>query len=144
MTRSARVRGNVLPVFTLSNLTGSPSALNPSDDLISVSLTDGDGAEAVTFSDFAEGIAPLAFEIEATWSGEKASLYHVLQANSGRPAVGFVYGRFGNSVASAGKPIFTGTLSIPAKFGWEASASEADADTFSVTLQVESGTWTHV
>lgn len=144
MPRSTRVKGNIKPALTLSSLSGAPTALDPSDDLISVSLTDGDGAEAVTFSDFADGVAPLALEIEATWSGDKASLYHVLQANKGKTAVGFIYGRFGNTVASAGRPIYSGTVSIPAAFGWEASASESDADTFEVTLQIESGSWTHV
>lgn len=143
MAQTTRVKGNVLPLFTLSNLTGSPSSVNPSDDLISVNLGEGD-VDAVTFSDFSTGNASFAFEIEATYSEDANSFHDVLWRNSGKTGVTFVYGRQGNAVASAGKAVYTGTCTLPPKTGWEASGSESDPDTFTVTIAVDTITRTTV
>jgi hypothetical protein len=138
---STRLKGNVTPVFTLSNLTGSPSSINPGEDLVSVRLAEGD-TESVTFGDFASGTRSFKFEIEAVYSGDSGSLYDVLWTNSGKTGVTFVYGPHGNSTASAGKPVFTGTCTLPPKPELSTEASASDPATFEVEIEIDSITRT--
>jgi len=112
-------------------------------DIVSVELGDGEGNSPVTFSDFAEGISPLALNITATWSGDTASLYHLLWKNAGRQNVAFTYSRHGNITASAGKPVLTGFVTIPPRTGWSAEAGDDNTDTFEVALQIESCDWNY-
>lgn len=139
MARTARVSGRVKPYLKITGLSstgGSVTATEPSDDLISINLTDGDGNEAVTFSDFAEGITPKALEVSYTYSGVTASLWHLLDMNAGRTGVGFVWGPEGNSVAAAGKPVITGTVTLGPRPNLEQSASESDVIQNTDTWQI--------
>lgn len=133
---STRLKGNTLAVFSLSALSGSPSAISGGEDLVSINLTEGD-AEAVTFGDFASGDQAFAFEITAVYSGDSSSWYDVFWKNSGRTGVGFVFGPHGNTVAAAGKPVYSGTLTMPPKPTLEVEASAGDPVQFTVTAQVD-------
>lgn len=134
---STRLKGNVTPAFSLSNLSGSPSAVDLGVDAVAINLTDGEG-EQVTFSDFASGDAAKAFEATFVYSGDNSTAYDVLWTNSGRTGVTFVWGPHGNSVAAAGKPTYSGSLTLPAKPNLETEGSATDPTQFEVEIQIDS------
>lgn len=133
---STRLKGNVTPVFALSNLT-SPASADLGADAVSINLTDGEG-EQVTFSDFASGDAAKAFEATFVYSGDNSTAYDILWVNSGKTGVTFVWGPSGNSTAAAGKPTFSGVCTLPAKPNLETEASATDPAQFEVAIQIDS------
>lgn len=140
MARSTGTRGNVTPYIQLSNLSGSPSAIAPGDDAISVNLVDGD-SDNRTFSDYSSGNASKALECEFIYSGATGSIFDVLWNNSGRTGVSVTWSPTGNSVAAAGKPVFSGTCTLPPKPNLETEAG-TDEYSFTVTIQLDSYTRT--
>ena len=73
-------------------------------------------SDATTFADVGAGGA-LQWFIEGSAISDfgTGSLWNYVWANSGTAAVAFVYKPYGNATASATKPHFTGTLTVPAK-----------------------------
>jgi hypothetical protein len=132
---STRLKGNVTPIFSLSNLT-SPASADLGPDAVSINLTDGEG-EQVTFSDYAQGDSSKAFEATFVYSGDANSAYDILWRNAGKTGVAFVWGPHGNSTAAAGKPTYSGTLTLPAKPNLETEASATDPSQFEVEIQID-------
>ncbi|WP_156718163.1 hypothetical protein [Nocardioides sp. Leaf307] len=73
-------------------------------------------SDATTFADEGAGGA-LQWFMEGTAVSDfgTGSLWNYAWTNSGQTGIAFVYKPYGNATATAAKPHFTGTLTLPAK-----------------------------
>lgn len=83
-------------------------------DVTSVVLTNEEADDdVVTFADLASGASvQWYFEGSAVADYAPGSLWSYLWDNTGEEGVAFVFKPYGNSVASASQPHFTGTLNV--------------------------------
>jgi hypothetical protein len=141
---SAGIKGNSGIVFTLAPyVAGVPgAAVDHSDDAKNVRITSEDKDDSdLTFAEAAGGdLKDFHIALTSIQSTDAASLWRVLWDNPGG-TFDFVYGPHGNSVPTAAKPHFTGTVTATGKpeIGGEAAknGNRFDFDyTFDVTGDV--------
>jgi hypothetical protein len=134
MATSTRLRGNLLPVFTLKK--GAAAAVSFADDLKTWELEPAEKDSGdLTFAEAAAGAGvDWAFNGTAIVSFDAGSLFGYLFDNAGSD-VEVKFGPKGNATASATSPHFTGTatISLPPGFSNEARTTAEGAE-FEFTL----------
>lgn len=140
MTTSSRLRGNVLPIFTIK--VGAAAAVSYADDLKKINLKAADkDAKDLTFAEAAQGVAQdFTLTVTAIASFDAAALYGFAWANKGTE-VTIVYGPYGNAVPTATKPHFTLTATVSTP-DWSAEAKAATDTTGAEAEIVFKGTST--
>ena len=133
----ARVKGNVTPLLTFKN--GAASAFDFGSEVVSVEFTDGDGG-AVTMSDFAAGVAPVAMNVEFVLDFAVASSYEYMWQNAGVSGVTYTF-QPAAGAASQTNPKFTGTLTMPPKPRFSIEAGDA-TETATYEMSFALDTWT--
>lgn len=93
------------------------NAVEYKTDLTNVVLDNEEAdSDATTFADVgAGGALQWFFEGSGIFDASTGSLWRYIWDNSGGTGVAFVYKPYGNTTATAAKPHFTGTLTVPAK-----------------------------
>lgn len=111
MATSSRLRGNVLPIFTLK--IGAAAAASYADDTKKFQLKNADkDAKDLTFYEASEGVAQdFTLTVTCLVSFDATALYGFAWTNKGTE-VTIVYGPYGNAVPTATKPHFTLTATI--------------------------------
>lgn len=86
-------------------------------DLTSVTLQNEEADDdATTFADLsAGGAVQWFFEMEAVADYSDSSLWSFLWTNAGDTDIAFMFKPYGNAVASASQPHFSGTLNVGSK-----------------------------
>lgn len=132
MTARARITGK--------GLTFKINSVDYNVDATSVVLQNEEDtatSDTLTFADAATSTAAVKwfFEVTAIVSTDTDSFWTYLWTNSGQTGVSFVFAPHANTTATAAKPHFTGTVTLPEKpsIGGEANSTW----TFTVRIDLE-------
>lgn len=99
-------------------------------------LPEDAASDVTTFEDAqAGGSADWFLDLTSIQSTVPTALWRYLWENSGDEGIAYVFGPHGNAVASADKPHFTGTVTLPRKPQIGGEAGRDNTYTFDVRLQ---------
>jgi hypothetical protein len=132
----ARIRANNQYVFSLKTATGS--LIDFGADVTKISVTDGDGP--ITSGDKATGIAPKVLNVTAvmdTAPTGATSLWEYAHANAGATLVAYAV-TLAPGAASQANPKYAGTLTMPARPGFDTGDINDSVLTFELAFNTDS------